>query len=226
MFNLHGYAPLLLKGVAETVVIGLASMLGAVVWGLILCGLRTVPWRPLRYGIDIYMTVVRAVPELVMVLVLYYGLPNLVQEIAGYWGYDINVNLPSFWAALVALASIYGAFCAEVFRSARLQIPKGCLEAAYTLGLSSFTTFRAITLPLAAARAVAGLSNVWMTLIKATAVISAIQLPELMYSTELAAHATHLPFNFYLVACFLYLGITTLSLFGQVFFERRLREFF
>ena len=154
-------------------------------------------------------------PELLLILLVYYGVPTLIQDIAEGAGYEIIVDLNPFVAGVVTIGFIYGAFATEVFRGAFLAVPRGQIEAARAIGMSRALTFRRIVLPQMWRFALPGLGNVWMVLIKATALISVIQLPELMRNAQIAMGATKLPFTFFFVASLFYLGITIVSMVVQ-----------
>jgi polar amino acid transport system permease protein/octopine/nopaline transport system permease protein/arginine/ornithine transport system permease protein len=155
------------------------------------------------------------VPELILLLLVYFGTPTLIQSIATRMGYDIRVDINPFIAGTITIGFIYGAFATEVLRGAFQAIPKGQAEAARAIGMSRLQVFKRILLPQAMRFALPGLGNVWMVLIKATALISIIQLDELMRKTKIASNATHEPFTFYLLASFIYLGITLVSMMAQ-----------
>jgi His/Glu/Gln/Arg/opine family amino acid ABC transporter permease subunit len=162
-----------------------------------------------------YTTVIRGIPELILLLIIFYGTPTLVQSLAERFGYDIIIDFNPFVAGVLTLGFIYGAFATEVFRGAFLAIPKGQIEAAHAVGMGKILTFRRILLPQIWRFALPGLGNVWMVLIKATALVSVIQLDELMRMTFIAVGATKLPFTFYFSASIMYLGITLISMLGQ-----------
>ena len=115
-------------------------------------------------------------------------------------------------ALFALLGTIYGAFMTEVFRGAFQAIDKGQGEAARAIGMSRFLTFRRILLPQVWRYALPGLGNVWLVLVKATALMSVVQLPELMRMTDIAARAVRMPFTFYFGASLVYLTITIISL--------------
>jgi polar amino acid transport system permease protein/octopine/nopaline transport system permease protein/arginine/ornithine transport system permease protein len=146
---------------------------------------------------------------------VYFGAPTLIQSIATSMGYDIRIDINPFIAGTITIGFIYGAFATEVLRGAFQSIPKGQAEAARAIGMHQIMVFRRILLPQAMRFALPGLGNVWMVLIKATALISIIQLDELMRKTKIASNATHEPFTFYLLASFIYLGITLVSMLVQ-----------
>lgn len=197
MFDLKGYGGLLLDGLWMTLAVGLSSMLLALLLGL-LGSWAKLSRNPIAvWFADLYTTVVRGIPELILLLLVYFGIPTLIQDIAARFGHDITINLNPFMAGTLAIGFIYGAFSTEVFRGAFMSIAPGQLEAAKAMGMGRSLSFRRILLPQAMRFALPGLGNVWMVLIKATALVSIIQLDELMRKTKIAANATHEPFTFY-----------------------------
>lgn len=215
MIDLRGYGWLLLEGAQLTVLVGLASMVIAVLLGLIGAWGKLARSRISKLAASTYTTVIRGIPELVLILLVYYGVPTLIQDITAAAGREIIVDLNPFTAGVATIGFIYGAFATEVFRGAYLAVPKGQIEAARAMGMSPALTFRRITLPQMWRFALPGLGNVWMVLIKATALISVIQLPELMRNADIASRATRMPFTFYFAASLLYLVITIASMILQ-----------
>lgn len=215
MWDLQGYGWILLQGVRLTLTVGLASMCIAIVLGLL--GVwGKLSSSPIANAItQTYTTVIRGVPELVLLLLVYYGVPTLIQDTATTFGWDILININPFVAGVGTLSFIYGAFATEVFRGAYMAVPKGQIEAAYAVGLNRYQMAWLVLLPQMMRFALPGLGNVWLVLIKATALISIIQLPELMRNADIAARATHMPFTFYFAASLIYLCITALSMWGQ-----------
>ena len=163
----------------------------------------------------LYTTIIRGVPELVIILLVYYGIPTLIQDIGEAIGIDTVIDFNPFLAGVATIGFIYGAFSTEVFRGSFLAIPKGQMEAALALGMSRVHGFFRIMLPQMWRFALPGLGNVWMVLIKATALVSVIQLPELMRNADIASRSTKLPFTCYFAASLLYLGITIVSILLQ-----------
>jgi His/Glu/Gln/Arg/opine family amino acid ABC transporter permease subunit len=220
MFELQEYGWLLLDGLVLTLGVAIAAMMGALALGLLAAMGKLFAPRAGKLLIEAYTTLVRGVPELVLLLLIYYGLPTLVQNMAGKAGLDLSLSINPFVAGIGTLTVIYAAFACEVFRAAYLALPPGQREAAYALGLNSVTTFRKVELPQMMRYALPGLGNVWMVLIKATALISIIQLPELMRNADIAARSTRQPFTFFFAACVLYLAITAVSMWVQARLER------
>lgn len=215
LLDLKGYGWLLWEGVQLTVIVSLASLAGAIIVGLLAALVKLQGSRCQRIAVDTYTSVVRGVPELVMLLLVYYGVPTLIQDAAAALGHAIILNINPFAAGIATITFIYGAFACEVFRSAYLNVPAGQHEAAAVLGLRRATALRLVILPQVLRYALPGLGNLWMVLVKATALISIIQLPELMRNADIAARATRMPFTFFLAACLVYLGITLVSMWTQ-----------
>lgn len=203
---------MLWEGVQMTLLVGVCSMTLALLMGLI-GAWGKLSRSKLSQGLaDTYTTVIRGVPELLLILIVYYGTPTLIQGIMARYGEDIIIDVNPFLAGFVTIGFIYGAFATEVFRGAFLAIDKGQIEAARAFGMSRTLAFRRILLPQVWRFALPGLGNVWMVLIKATALISVIQLPELLRNADIAARAVRLPFTFYFAASLIYLGITIVSM--------------
>jgi His/Glu/Gln/Arg/opine family amino acid ABC transporter permease subunit len=207
IFNLKGYGWMLWEGVQLTVLVGVVSMSVAILLGLIGAWGKLSGSRVARALVGVYTTMIRGIPELVMILLIYYGIPTLVQDI-----FDINIDFNPFIAGVATIGFIYGAFSTEVFRGSFLAVSPGQIEAAKAAGMSRILLFRRILLPQMWRFALPGLGNVWMVLIKATALVSVIQLPELMRNADIASRATRLPFTCYFVASLIYLLLTVVSL--------------
>lgn len=221
MFDLDGYAPIIIAGIKNTLMVGISAMCLAIIFGLIGTWAKTASNWFARSLANIYTTVVRGVPELILLLLFYYGFPQLIQDLAESFGYDITVDINPFLAGTLTIGFIYGAFCTEVFRGAFASIPVGQIESAKALGMPEFLMFRRILLPQVMHYALPGLGNVWLVLIKATALISIIQLDEIMRMAKIAANATREPFTAYFLASLLFLAITVLSMIGQHFLEKK-----
>ena len=215
MLDLHGYGWMLWDGVQVTLLVGVCAMALALALGL-LGSWGKLSHSRLAHGIaGTYTTVIRGVPELILILIVYYGTPTLIQNVAEGYGHDVIIDINPFLAGFITIGFIYGAFATEVFRGAFLAIDRGQIEAARAIGMSPVLTFRRILLPQVWRFALPGLGNVWMVLIKATALISIIQLPELLRNADVAARALRLPFTFYFAASLIYLAITVVSMLAQ-----------
>ena len=216
MLDFQGYGWVFWAGTKITLLVGLSAaplvlalgLLGA--WGK-LAG------NPIARAVaGAYTTIVRGVPELVLILLVYYGITILLQNLLTLaTGGEVLVDIDPFTAGTLTLGVIYGAFTTEVFRGAFHALDRGQIEAARACGMSRTLAFRRIMLPQAWRFAIPGLGNIWLLLIKATALMSIVQLPELMRMTDVAARAVRMPFTFYFAASVIYLLITIVSL--QVF---------
>ena len=215
MLDLKGYGWMLWQGLELTILVGLGAMALALALGLLGAFGKLSRSRAGRWAAGTYTTVIRGVPELLLILLVYYGVPTRIQDIAEGAGYDIIIDINPFVAGVITIGFIYGAFATEVFRGAFLAVPRGQIEAARAHGMGRALTFRRIVMPQMWRFALPGLGNVWMVLIKATALISVIQLEELMRNADIAARATKLPFTFFFVASLFYLGITIVSMVVQ-----------
>lgn len=213
MPSFHGYGWVFWEGTKITLLVGLSAVPLALVLGLLGAWGR-LSGNPFARGVaGAYTTIVRGVPELVLILLVYYGVTILLQQLLSVaTGSEVLVDIDPFTAGTLTLGLIYGAFAAEVFRGAFLALDRGQIEAAYAAGMSRTLAFRRIMLPQVWRFAIPGLGNVWLVLIKATALMSIVQLPELMRMTDVAARALKMPFTFYFGASIIYLLITIVSL--------------
>jgi His/Glu/Gln/Arg/opine family amino acid ABC transporter permease subunit len=207
MFDIKGYGWLLWEGVQLTVLVGVFSMAIAILLGLVGAWGKLSSSRITRAAAGAYTTIIRGVPELVMILLVYYGVPTLIQDI-----FDVNIDFNPFAAGIATIGFIYGAFSTEVFRGSYLAVSNGQIEAAKAAGMNRILLFRRILLPQMWRFALPGLGNVWMVLIKATALVSVIQLPELMRNADIASRSTRLPFTCYFSASLIYLLLTVVSM--------------
>jgi arginine/ornithine transport system permease protein len=160
----------------------------------------------------LYTTVVRGIPELVLMLLIFYGAAIGINTFFESIGSDFTLDLNPFVAGVGTLGFIYGAYMTETFRGAILSIPRGQMEAAWAFGMGSTQTFVRITLPQMVRYALPGFTNNWLVLIKATALVSLIGLHDMTYLAKQASAATREPFIFLLFAAALYLVFTSISL--------------
>lgn len=218
---MSGYFSSILQGALLTVGVSLAALMVAVLLGL-LGAVAKLSGRPLVVGLaTVYTTLVRGVPELVLMLLIYYGgtigLNNLLEAMGSKSSVDIN----PFLAGVLTIGFIYGAYMTETFRGAILSIPKGQMEAAWAFGMGPVRTFVRITAPQMVRYALPGFTNNWLVLIKATALISLIGLQEMTYLAKQASAATREPFTFFLFAAALFLIYTSVSLWALRWLDRR-----
>jgi len=221
VFDLHGYGWMLWEGLQVTLAVGVCAMVLALALGLLGAWGKLSRNRWAKGIAGTYTTIIRGVPELILILLVYYGTPTLIQNTLEGFGIDIVIDINPFLAGFITIGFIYGAFATEVFRGAFLALDRGQIEAARAIGMNRILVFRRVMLPQVWRFALPGLGNVWMVLIKATALISVIQLPELLRNSDIAARAVREPFTFYFAACLIYLAITIVSMLAQQVAERR-----
>ena len=204
------YAPLLGRGTLTTVGLAVLSLVLATALG-VLGAAAKLGGGPLgRAAAAIYTTIVRGVPDLVLILLIYFGGQRFVNDVGAVLGYDY-IELSKFWAGVFAIGFIYGAYLTETFRGAYLTVPKGQAEAARALGLSRLLILRFVTAPQVLRFALPGYGNVWLVLVKSTAVVSVIGLQDLVGLADKAGKATREPFLFFLAVILVYLAITSVS---------------
>ena len=209
---MNDYYIAILQGSVLTVGVSLCALLVSIVLGLAGAAAK-LSGRPVLVGIaTVYTTVIRGIPELVLMLLIFYGgtigLNNLIEAL----GSDHYIDVDPFSAGVLTIGFIYGAFMTETFRGAILAIPKGQMEAGWAFGMGRMQTFMRITAPQMVRYALPGFTNNWLVLIKATALVSLIGLQEMTYLAKQASAATRSPFEFFLFTAALFLIYTTLSL--------------
>jgi polar amino acid transport system permease protein len=162
----------------------------------------------------IYTTVVRAVPELILILILYYAGTDLLNQALRAIGYR-PVEISGLAAGIAVLGVVQGAYATEVLRGAMQAVPKGQIEAARAFGMGPVTLFRRVTWPAMLPLALPGLSNLWLIATKDTALLAIVGFSELTLQTRQAAGATRAYFTFFLAAGAIYLVMTLVS--GRIF---------
>ena len=217
--DLKGFGAQIAAGAGLTLAVAALSLLFGLAIGGMGAAAKLSRRRALRALADGYTTLVRGVPELLILLLLYFGGTVFLTWIAGEY---VEVN--GLGAGLFALSILCGAYTTEVLRAAIQAVPKGQIEAARALGLRQAPTIRKVLLPQVWRLALPGLGNVWLVLLKDTSLISVVGLEELMRKSNIAAGATHQPFTFYAVAALVYLLFTTVSVIGIALLERRARR--
>src|SRR4051794_16706990 len=160
---------------------------------------------------DGYTTVLRGIPDLLVIYLFYFGGSAALGAIAGLFGGQGFIGVPAFATGALAIGIVSGAYQAEVFRGAYQTLSKGELEAARSVGMHRWLMFRRIVAPQVLRYAIPGLGNVWQLILKESALISVTGLVELLRQSQIGAGSTRRPFDFYLTAAALYLLITWVS---------------
>lgn len=160
----------------------------------------------IRFMAVTIISIIRGLPELLVIFFVYFGGTLLLTKLVGQY-----VSISAFFSGVVALALLFGSYASQTFRGAFLAVPIGQTEAARALGLGRAQIFFHIQLPQAWRHALPGLSNLWLVLLKDTALVSLIGLADLMNKAQVASSSTHQPFTFYLIAALFYLLMTSVS---------------
>ncbi len=215
-----GFGPLLLSGTWMTIQLALLSLLLSVIIGLIGASSKLSSIKILRYIATAYTTLIRSVPDLVIMLLLFYSLQLGLNQITEALQMD-QIDINPFVAGVITLAFIYGAYFTETFRGAFQSVPKGQIEAAMAYGMSPWQVFHRVLFPQMMRFALPGIGNNWQVLIKATALVSIIGLTDIVKITQDAGRSTMQLFFFSIVAAAIYLAITTVSNLILMWLERR-----
>ncbi len=221
MLSLHGYGPSIFEGTILTLEVSLSALMIAMVLGIIGALSKLSHSSILRTVAQIYTTVIRGVPDLVLMLLVYFGGQVLINQIGPLVGYDEYIDINPFIAGVSTIGFIFGAYMTETFRGAILAVNRGQLEAGYAYGMSEGLVFRRILLPQMVRHALPGFGNNWLVLIKTTALVSIIGLDDMVRKAAMAAGATRMPFTFYVVVALNYLIITTVSIYILKYLENR-----
>ena len=209
---MSSYYTSILYGAVLTVGVSLAALVVAVLLGLAGAGAK-LSGRPVLMALaTLYTTIIRGIPELVLMLLVFYGGTIGLNSLLEAMGSEATVDINPFLAGVLTIGFIYGAYMTETFRGAILAIPKGQAEAAWAFGMGRMQTFMRITAPQMVRYALPGFTNNWLVLIKATALVSLIGLQEMTYLAKQASAATRSPFAYFLFTAALFLIYTTVSL--------------
>ena len=206
-----GWGGALLAGAGVTMALALACVPLGLPLGLLVALCSKSPNATVRAMAALFSTCFRGLPELLTLLIVYYGIQIALQKFQAYWGGSAEFSINAFVAAVIAFSLVLAAFSSEVWLGALKTVARGQYEGAQALGLSRRQTFFKVVLPQVMSVALPGLSNNWLSLLKDTALVSTISLVDLMRQTSLAVNATKEPMLFYLAACGLYLLLSSMS---------------
>jgi histidine transport system permease protein len=218
-FSLKGFGPLLLQGTWMTVKLSVMSLLLAIVLGLLGASAKLSKTAFLRVPAQVYTTLIRGVPDLVLMLLIFYSLQTWLTMLTEAMEWDY-IEIDPFSAGVITLGFIYGAYFTETFRGAILAVPRGQVEAATAYGMSRAQRFRFVVFPQMMRFALPGLGNNWQVILKATALVSIIGLADLVKAAQDAGKSTYQLFFFLVLAALIYLVITSVSNFALRWAER------
>lgn len=209
-----GWGDEIALGVKITVSLAITTLPVGLALGLVLALAMQSEEKSLRTATGIYTTIFRGLPELLTLFIVYYGFQIALQSLLTSLGSESRVEISAFVAGMLALSVVFSSYASEVLLSAFRAIPRGQYEAGSALGLSRTKTMRLIILPQLIRVALPGLSNLWLVLLKDTALVSVIGLSDILRQSGIAARVTKEAFLFYGLACLIYLVLATFSSIG------------
>lgn len=210
-FGPEGWGDDIARGVLVTLSLALATLPIGLVVGFFIALAKQSREPSLRLAGNIYTTLFRGLPELLTLFLVFYGAQIGIQTIVRLFDPAAVVEVNSFVAGMIALGAVFSSYASETFLSAFRAIPRGQYEGGYAIGLTGTQTMRLVILPQLVRIALPGLSNLWMTLLKDTALVSVVGLSDILRQTSIAARVTKHAFLFFGVATLVYLAIAILS---------------
>lgn len=217
LFDFSGYGPRLLTGGVLTLQIAIFSMLIALALGLLSASARLSGSRVLRGVSSVYTTVIRGIPDLILMMLFFYGSQTLLASLTD-WLYDYSegaldwqINIDPYYAGIGTIGLMFGAYMSETFRGAFQAIEFGQIEAARAYGMTQWQIFRRVRFPQMMRHALPGIGNNWMVLLKTTALVSLINLSDMVRVADEATKALHQPFKFMIPVALGYLVIASVS---------------
>ena len=211
-FGKTGWGDELFFATLMTIAVSITAMIIGFLFALIFTPLKLSKKKYLNLISNSYTTVIRGVPELLVIYLFFFGGSGAIMYVASIFGYNDYIEINAFLTGSISIGIISGAYSTEVFRGAIQSIDKGQFEAAKVLGISKFAQFYKIILPQMLRLAIPNLSNVWQITLKDTSLISVTGLVEIMRQSYIAAGSTRDPLFFYSFAAVLYLLLTYFSM--------------
>ncbi|MCC0033443.1 MAG: ABC transporter permease [Brucellaceae bacterium] len=220
-FGPDGWGDEIASGILVTVSLALATLPFGLALGFFIALGKQSEEPSIRLAANIYTTIFRGLPELLTLFLVYFGAQIGISALVRALGIADGVEINSFIAGMFALGVVFSSYASEVFLSAFRAIPRGQYEGGFAIGLTWGQTMRLVVLPQLFRIALPGLANLWLILIKDTALVSVIGLSDILRQTGIAARVTKQAFLFYGTACLIYLGLAILSSFAISAIERR-----
>jgi polar amino acid transport system permease protein len=210
-FSDGGWGDELLSGLGVTLSLAVATLPVGLLLGLLVAAI-TIFGRPVPRAMAVtFTTTIRGLPELLTLFIIYHGVGLGINSLLKWYSPQSGYfELSPFLAGVLALGMVFGGYASEVLRGAWQALDHGQLEAAQALGVRRFTIFRLIELPQMLRLALPGLGNLWINLLKDTALVSVIPLNDLMRMANVAVGTTKKPFVFFLTVCLIYWAICIL----------------
>ena len=220
MSEVIGYIPLILKGMILTVEVALFSLLISAVLGIVGALAKLSKSRVAKAIAGLYTTIIRGIPDLVLMTLIFFGGQILVNNIGEKLGLPY-IDVSPFAAGVLTIGFIFGAYMTESFRGGILAVNRGEIEAGYAFGMNPVQVFLRITLPAMIRHALPSFGNNWLVLTKTTALVSVIGLQDMVYNAGMAGGSTRQPFTFFCLVAFLFLVITGVSDIGVRYLDKR-----
>ena len=214
------YLPLMYSATLMTLGLAVCSLVVGLFFSLLFVALEMNKISYIRKPVSVFISLLRGLPEIIVVLLIYFGSTELVEKITGEY-----IEFSAFSCGVLALSLIFAAYASQSLRGAIQAVAIGQWESGSALGLSRTYTFIRIILPQVWRHALPGLSNQWLVLLKDTALVSLIGVSDLMRQAELINTSTHQPFTWYGFAALIYLAITLISQFFISKLELRFTRF-
>ncbi|MBC8948856.1 arginine ABC transporter permease ArtQ [Xenorhabdus sp. TS4] len=215
----------LINAAGVTVGLAISSLVVGLVLAMFFAAWESIRWKPIAFLGSCWVTLIRGLPEILVVLFIYFGSSQLLITLSE--GFDINLivwhfriqmeidnfDVSPFLCGVIALSLLYSAYASQTLRGALKAVPIGQWEAGQALGLSQSHTFFRLIMPQMWRHALPGLGNQWLVLLKDTALVSLISVNDLMLQTKSIATRTQEPFTWYIIVAVIYLIITLISQF-------------
>ena len=211
-FGDKGWGDELFVATLMTIAVAITAMLIGFLFALVFTPLKLSKYKILNLIANFYTTVVRGVPELLVIYLFFFGGSGAIMYVAQIFGYYDYIEINAFLTGAISIGIISGAYSTEVFRGAIQSIDKGQFEACHVFGLKKYIYFFKVIMPQMLRLAIPNLSNVWQITLKDTSLISVTGLVEIMRQSYIAAGSTRDPLFFYSFAALLYLILTYLSM--------------
>jgi His/Glu/Gln/Arg/opine family amino acid ABC transporter permease subunit len=215
------YRNLLIEGTLVTIQLAIFSLILSVILGLIGASAKLSSNRLWQKLAGLYTTLIRGVPDLVLMMLLFYGGQQILNDfgdVTGWWDY-LEIN--QFSAGVFSIGFVFGAYMTETFRGAILAIPRGQIEAGIACGMTPMKIFMRITWPQMVRFALPSFTNNWLVLVKATALVSVIGLHDLVWNASSAGRSVREPFTFMFAVLIIYLILTAVSDVGLRWLDRK-----
>lgn len=215
-----GYWKSLIHGAGVTILLALSGLMLATTLGLVGAWAKIGGGRIGRSLAGVYTVLIRGVPDLVLILLIYFGGQRLVNQIAEMLGFE-KLDISQFAAGVFSIGLIYGAYLTETFRGAWIALPRGQIDASKALGLPPLLSFRKVLAPQLIRAVLSGYANVWQVLVKSTAVVSVIGLQDMVYHADKIGKSVKEQFFYLMIVFLFYLVLTIVSENGFKWLERR-----